>query len=33
MQGIALGFTVAGIVFVLVAIVGIVGYMIDRRAD
>ncbi len=32
MDGIVLGLTVAGIVFVLVAIVGIAGYVIDKGA-
>ena len=33
MQGIALGFMVAGIVLITVALVGIAGYWFDRGAD
>jgi hypothetical protein len=33
MDGVALGFAVAGIVFVVVAIVGVAGYLADKNAD
>lgn len=33
MDGIALAFAVAGIVFVFVALVGIAGYLIDKGTD
>lgn len=33
MEGVALGFTVAGIVLVVVVIVGIAGYLADKNAN
>jgi hypothetical protein len=33
MDGISLGFTVAGVVVVVVAIVGIAGYIVDKGED